>query len=94
MLFQKSVLESLFEKVENTHKIPFWKIFCNLVDDGNLAHSGASEYEIYFNFVVSSTNKVSIRKLKNANIISIDQIKIYKNMKFDFVSLHTWNRKD
>jgi hypothetical protein len=68
MLFQRSVMEDLFDLVECTHQQPFWIAFCQSVDEKELSFSGASEYELYFNFVLSRTDQVNIRKLLWQNI--------------------------
>jgi Family of unknown function (DUF6492) len=67
MLFQRAVIEDLFQTVEDYNHIEFWKAFCLHVNPGYLKTSGASEYEIYFNFVFSKTPQVEIRQLKWAN---------------------------
>lgn len=90
MLFQKPVLEDLFNLVEKNHGVEFWKIFCLCVDHGE--ESGASEYEIYFNFVLTQTDQVKIRKLKWVNIRNLRRLDCYKEWGFHYVSCHSWNR--
>lgn len=92
MLFQRAVLDDLFASVEEYHHMPFWQAFCRCVDNKELPGSGASEYEIYFNFVFSKTNQVHIRSLKWANINQLDLIKEYKTKGYDYVSCHAWSR--
>ena len=56
----------LFNKVEEFHDEDFWKVFLSLVDLEQ--KSGASEYEIYFNFIqIFYQNKFKVRKLKWEN---------------------------
>ncbi len=61
MLFQKAILDDLFEKVEKYHKQPFWEAFCSCVD---IRLGGASEYIIYFCFAFSGSNQFELRPLK------------------------------
>lgn len=94
MLFQRPVLEDLFTEVESLQKRPFWHAFCDLVDSNDLFESGASEYEIYFNYVFGRTDQVSIRKFKWKNICSLKEIELYKQRGFDYVSIHEFSRID
>lgn len=90
MLFQKPILDDLFDCVEKYHDMPFWQAFCRCVEIKTL-FSGASEYEIYFNFALTRTSQVQIRPLKWLNTGSLD-IDQYKNSYYDYVSCHTYMR--
>ncbi len=93
MLLQKAVLLDLFNEVETFHQIPFWQAFYSLVDKKDLdGGAGASEYEIYFNFIFSHGYKVKIRKLKWTNINSIKLINYYKSLNYNYVSCHAHSR--
>jgi hypothetical protein len=93
MIFQRSVIEALLKEAEYHHdNAPFWQIFCQLVDPKHLFYSGASEYEIYFNYIFSHTNQVSIRKLKWKNIEKLSEINKFKKAGLDYVCLHTYDR--
>ncbi|MCH9622009.1 MAG: hypothetical protein S4CHLAM20_14430 [Chlamydiia bacterium] len=55
MVFTKSILDSLFQQVEEVHAKPFWLAFSNCVIgartlDPRYFYAGASEYLIYFHF--------------------------------------------
>ena len=66
MIFQREIMLDLFNKVEEYHGEEFWKVFLTLVDIEQ--KSGASEYEIYFNFIQTYyPNKIKVRKLKWKN---------------------------
>ncbi len=98
MLFQRPVLKDLFFKVEQIHQAPFWKVFCQCVNPDCLRSSGASEYEIYFSFVFSQTNQVSIRNLKWKNVPPIQQVGqkgllAYQKKGYDYVSCHQYDFK-
>lgn len=92
MIFQRPVIEAIFEEVEHHHAGAFWHIFCQLVDQQEIFHSGASEYEIYFNYVFARTDQVSIRKLKWKNIRMLSEVQKYKKGGLHYVCLHTFDR--
>jgi len=94
MLIQRCVLDDLFSMVESIHQQDFWKAFCSCVDKADLNRSGASEYEIYFNFVFSQTNQVEIRQLKWKNLFfNPRDLRRYKKKGYDYVSCHTYITK-
>jgi hypothetical protein len=87
MIFEKKYIDELFRLVENKHNDLFYNIFLKFVEDRYILHAGASEYEIYFNYMLKYHNdKIIIRNLswRNAN-------KIYKN--YDYVSIHHYKRR-
>lgn len=89
MLLQKNVLRDLFNEIETFHKMPFWQAFYSLVNPKELAGgAGASEYEIYFNFIFSRNYKVKIRKLKWTNINNINLLSHYKSQQYNYVTCH------
>jgi hypothetical protein len=67
------------------HK-PFWRIFLESVAPAHRAGSGASEYEIYFNFCLNAhMGGVLVKKLEWANIRSEEEA---APELYDYVSLH------
>ena len=86
MLMSKMFIRSLFEMVESHHGgIPFWRVFLKEVDKDFYIHSGASEYEIYFNYMLSFHPRfIRIRPLKWMNCPSFPRIKD----ELDYVSCH------
>lgn len=90
MLFQRPILEDLFQTVENYHGLPFWKAFCDCVNFKK--HGGASEFEIYYNFALSHTDQVQIRGLKWTQSAHPDEKDRYKNGGYHFVSFHSYMR--
>jgi hypothetical protein len=90
MLIQRPVLKDLFNKVKKQHKIPFWQAFCKFV---TFEHSGASEYEIYFNFVFSRSKQVEIRHLLWRNIASLENMQTFKEKGYHYVSCHAYMRE-
>ena len=93
MVFQRCVLEDLFHIVESKHGMPFWKAFCKTVDPQQLDLSGASEYEIYFNFVFTRTAQVRIRALKWKNLDNLLEIFSSRKAGYQYVSCHSFLRK-
>ena len=92
MMFNKKILEKLINDVESFHKIPFWKAFLNKVEfDKTDNYSRASEYEIYFNFVLKYfPKKYKIRELVWFNLKQSD-IEKYKNKyDIDFIGVHDY----
>ncbi len=92
MLFQKSILTDIKDRVEKRHSLPFWKAFLACIDPNELHGSFASEYEIYFNFTLIHAHAYHIRRLKWKNIPFMDEIKTFQDEGYDFVSCHRWLR--
>lgn len=93
MLLQKSVLIDLFSVVEKVHQIDFWRAFCRCVDLDKIQLPGASEYEIYFNFVFASSMQMEIRPLKWRNSDCLSKLQYYKKEGYHYVSFHSYARK-
>jgi hypothetical protein len=75
MIFNKKIVRELLKHVEKLHNNkPFWEIFITMVDEHKFypisyTESGASEYEIYFNYMIKyNFDKIIIRELKWENI--------------------------
>ena len=85
-IFDKEIIQGLFKLVEDYHKDDFWKIFLNSIDEGHVV-SGASEYEIYFNYcLIYHSEKVELRYLifndvfnKNQNITDFSHFIYYSD---------------
>jgi hypothetical protein len=95
MLFQRPVLEDLFACIEEIHEMPFWQAFCAMVDVNQLSpfSSGASEYELYFNFVFHRTDQVEIRRLRRIDIPSLNKVAECIQNGYDYYSCHDWMRQ-
>jgi hypothetical protein len=84
MMFQKNILEELFNMIESYHNNEFWKCFLNVVNKNEILGSGASEYEIYFNYLhIYHKNKFIIRDLNWTNTSSIPE-----ESNYDYISSH------
>jgi len=95
MIFDKICLQSLFDEVEQYHKTTFWQAFLKCVTEYNASgeyhESGASEYEIYFNYMlITNPEKIRIRMLSMDNIRNINLIDKYN---CDFISYHWHSRQ-
>jgi hypothetical protein len=86
MIFEKKYIDELISKIEKNHNELFYNVFLKTVTDKN--GSGASEYEIYFNYMLKyNPDKIQIRKLswKNTN-------KLETNSNYDYISYHWYMR--
>ena len=86
MIFETKYVDKLISKIEKNHNDSFYNIFLKLVTDR--IGSGASEYEIYFNYMLKNNpTKIKIRKLnwKNTN-------NMQTNNKLDYISCHWYMR--
>ena len=90
MIMNKNKLDMLMNLVETYHKGKlFWEIFINMVDPIHFPRSGASEYEIYFNYMnIYHRNDIIIRELNWNNASSIND----SNKNCDFISIH-WHMR-
>jgi len=90
MIFEKKYIEELFEKVSNHHKgKQFYEVFLDCVNPKEYTHSGASEYEIYFNFMrIYHPDEILLRNLvwKNTNTPEFEPNK-------DYFSAHSYLQK-
>lgn len=97
MLFQKCVLDDLFKTVTDYYKKDFWKVFCLCVHPRHICTQGASEYEIYFNFLFSRSRKPTIRILKHIDSLvdraSFAKVKEYETKGFHYGSFHSVKRE-
>jgi len=90
MTFQKKYVKELFELVENYHNgMDFWKVFLINVDKKYKLSSGASEYEIYFNFMLKNhKDKIIIKKMK---WVSPFKLSSFHYKYYDYVAVH-WHK--
>lgn len=89
MLFEVKYVKEIFELIEKRHNIEFYHAFLKCVIPEEFATSGASEYEIYFNYMFKKhPEKVEIRQLKWT-----DSGKIILNRNYDYVSCHWFYRR-
>jgi len=90
MFFEKKFIAKLFELVEKYHNQPFWQVFLKCVDSDN---SGASEYEIYYNFMLKFyPDEIRVRPL---NWINVTNKKLLNEPDpiYDYCSYHYYGRE-
>ena len=87
MMFETKYIVELFYHVESRYNDIFYNIFLNNVTD--YSGSGASEYEMYFNFMLKNyPREIIVRKLNwcNSNKLLLDS-------EFDYISYHWYIRE-
>lgn len=93
MLFQRPILEDLFQLISMHHATEPWKAMCRCVDLGEIYRSCMSEYEIYFNFVQLRTNQKILRQLFWTEVVpEIQDITHYKRAGYVFIASQEWYR--
>jgi len=92
MMFHVDYLTEMISAAETYHQEkPFWLIFLNCIEEKHYEHSGASEYEMYFNFMCKYfpdhmvVRELDWRNIAHRNISQMDQIATTSRL--DFVSL-------
>lgn len=90
MMFHVPKLLNLFSRIEHHHNgKPFWRVFLECVDRNVL--SGASEYEIYFNFMcLYYADEMEIRSLRWRNWVNDYDSQLCRNNELDFIGLHAY----
>lgn len=94
MMFNREIIAEIITKIETKFNDKFYNVFLQLVDfkttDVVAAQSGASEYELYFNYIFKyKPDAVRLRKLKWANVSSFNPA--FKDT-YDYVSCHHYMR--
>ena len=85
------MIHKLMELVKSYHnsKKYFWEIFIDSVEPYNYNKSGASEYEIYFNYMnIFHSNNIVIRQLKWKNCSHITEC----DKDSDYIAIHWYLR--
>jgi hypothetical protein len=90
MIFETRLIKKLFKLVEKNENKPFWVIFLEKVEPW-LRHgigSGASEYELYFNYVCKfHQDEIEVRELSWENVRKLDF-----TLELDYISYHHFMR--
>jgi hypothetical protein len=94
IIFEKEYIQEIFNLVEGYHKEHFYIVFLRTVDIHTL--SGASEYELYFNYMCKThRDKIQIRKLQHTDSSQGSSIHTTAAMlkeKYDYISFHWFLR--
>ena len=94
MIFNKLFIKEIFDLVESNHKKPFWLVFLESVDEHknhtiNAIESGASEYELYFNYMIQNHNDLII--IRNLNWQNKSRnYNVENKSDLDYVSVCSW----
>ena len=92
MIFETRFVREMFKMVEENGDKPFWSIFLEKVETW-LTHgfgSGASEYELYFNYVCKfHPDEIEVRELNWENVQKLD----LKKKDLAYISHHHFNRE-
>jgi hypothetical protein len=94
MIFNNLLLNQMISIVEHHHNYnkPFWTIFVEQVDPVHRSESGASEYELYFNFMIKyHKDKIAFRILSFSDVYGILTEIPYDRPEF-YISNHWWVR--
>jgi len=87
MMFETKYVNELIHKIEENHNDTFYNVFLKMVTEVN--SSGASEYEIYFNYILKyHSDKIKIRELKWMNVG-----RLFSTQYFDYISYHFYMRE-
>jgi len=90
MIFQKKYIDKIFSLVESRYGVIFYEVFLSQVSKSDLLLSGASEYELYFNYMLQKhPSEIIIREL-----IWQDVPKLTNNGKNDYESVHWYMRSN
>jgi len=97
MMFQTKYVNEMMLTVETMEQSgdPFWKIFLEKVDIQERGESGASEYEMYFNYMLAyHPTEIILRPLSwNNDITNIEHLDIDKlRESFVYFSCHHYKR--
>lgn len=88
MIFETKYVKEIINIIEQEHNDLFYNVFLNNVTDKT--GSGASEYEIYFNYIMKyHQNDIIIRPLNWENTNTLHNI---NNSNLDYVSYHWYMR--
>lgn len=88
MLFETNIIQNIINIVEKEHNDNFYNVFLKNVTDINL--SGASEYELYFNYILKyNSDNIIIRKLEWTNTNNPSDL---FNNNYDYIS-YPWYMK-
>lgn len=89
MIFQKKYLDEIFALVESRHGCKFYEAFLKQVAPSDFLHSGASEYELYFNYILKYPSEIVLRNLQWKNVP-----KLTNSGRNDYESVHWYMRSN
>lgn len=88
MIFETKYIKEIIKMIEDLHKEKFYTVFLREVDIREYERSGASEYEIYFNYMLSAhKDSIQIRPLQWKNVKTMSE-----SGNNDYISNHHYSR--
>lgn len=94
MMFETKYVKELIQIVETKHGDLFYNMFIKLAKE--ITGSGASEYEIYFNYILKHHNEqITIRRLEwhDVSTFNLNIYDDFSHMPDVYVSYHYFNRR-
>jgi hypothetical protein len=102
MIFNTKILNGMYKYIETEYNLKnntsysFAEIFLICIDDNWFLRAGASEYEIYFNYLhIHHKNEFKLRKLYwDDQVATLKQINNYDTAKSinNYISCHHWRK--
>ena len=88
MMFETKYVKEIMNKIEQVHGDRFYNVFLKYVSNTYKTWSGASEYEIYFNYMLKNhRDEIILKELKWKNVGNFENVGEY-----DYVSYHWYLR--
>lgn len=92
ILFNKDIMKSLFQNVEEYNNEPFWKAFINNLDIDKW--TSASEYVIYFHYVINNfKNQIELIHHNTVDIIYDSKDRIAQNAVYSLLDGFTQSKE-
>lgn len=90
MMYNKNILNELFERVERAHGCAMWEALLKCVEPERYNKSGMSEQEIYFQFALAHfSDMYELRLLDKEYGVNLNEL---GRKDVDFLSFHAWLR--
>ena len=88
MIFEQKWVKEIMNITEQQWNLPFWQAFISAIDKDEYPTSGASEYELYFNYMLTyHSDSIRIRPLQWKNVRTLDL-----ESEYDYISYHHYMR--
>ena len=92
MIFETRFIREIMDIVELNHGDKFHRMFVKLLPNISITESGASEYELYFHYIMKyRKDEVILRPLNWDNVDRLDLLKSNSGNK-DYISYHWYSR--
>jgi len=89
MLFETKYVREIIQKIEESHGDLFYNCFLKTVDNNEILYSGASEYELYFNYICKwHPDRIIVRPLNFVNAPVSHKEYLNSMSSYDYASYH------